>query len=259
MKQVALDLGVWQIHWYGVLVAAGFIAGLWTAVRRGSRAGLPAAAIQDIGLPLILGAMAGARLMHIATYWRECYAGEPWSALIAPRTGFVFYGGLIGASLSTLVYLRWKKMPLWKSADALAPSIALGSVFGRLGCLMTGCCYGRVCDLPWAVHFPSGHETHGAGVHPTQIYDSLLNLVLYAAAAWLFPRRKFDGQVFAFYLMGYSVLRTVVECFRGDYRPEDRIGFLTPAQLAGLFIGAIGVTLYVILRQCAARRAASKP
>lgn len=245
MQVVAFHIGSWAIHWYGILVALGFLAGLWTASRRGEQGGLSAEKILDLGPPLILGAMVGARLLHIVTYWRESYAQQPWTELFAVRTGFVFYGGLIGASLTTILYMRWKRLPLWKYADALAPSIALGSVFGRLGCLMTGCCYGRACALPWALHFPSGHQTDGAGVHPTQLYDSLLNLILYALTAWLYRRKKFDGQVFAVYLIGYAVLRTTVECFRGDYGPAEMVGLLTPAQVAGLFIGAVGVALWL--------------
>ena len=68
--------------------------------------------------------------------------------------GLVYYGGLIGATLAGFIYVHWKKLPMWKMADVLAPSIALGSVFGRIGCLLNGCCYGRACDLPWADHFP---------------------------------------------------------------------------------------------------------
>ncbi len=109
------------------------------------------------------------------------------------------------------IYLRWKKLPVWKIADILAPSIALGSVFGRAGCLLNGCCYGRPCDLPWAIQFPNGSaawdQQFHAGlvgatgpslpIHPTEIYDGLLNLILYVFLAWLFRRKKFDGQIFA--------------------------------------------------------------
>ena len=84
----------------------------------------------------------------------------------------------------------------------LAPSIALGSVFGRIGCLLNGCCYGRACDLPWAISFPPGNPLGSPTypVHPTEIYDALLNLGLYFFLAWLFRRKKFDGQIFATYL-----------------------------------------------------------
>jgi phosphatidylglycerol:prolipoprotein diacylglycerol transferase len=133
---------------------------------------------------------------------------------------------------------------LWKLADILAPSIALGHVFGRIGCLMTGCCYGRACALPWAIHFPLEHSTKGVGVHPTQIYDSLLSAGLYAGLAWLYRRKKFDGQVFATYLICYAVLRSFVEAFRGDYPTRYLGGIATPAHLVGAVILGAGVILY---------------
>jgi phosphatidylglycerol---prolipoprotein diacylglyceryl transferase len=117
--------------------------------------------------------------------------------------------------------------------------------------LLNGCCYGRPCDLPWAIRFPVGHATHPPGaaatpVHPTQIYDSLLNLGLYLGLAWLYRRKKFDGQVFATYLMGYAVTRSVVELFRGDYDQAHLHGGLTPAHLLGLGIFAAGVALFAV-------------
>jgi phosphatidylglycerol:prolipoprotein diacylglycerol transferase len=138
-------------------------------------------------------------------------------------------------------------LPLWKLADILAPSIALGYVFGRIGCLLNGCCYGRACDLPWAIHFPQGHETYPNGVHPTEIYDSLLNLGLYLGLAWLYRRKTFDGQVFAAYLMSYAVTRSIVEAFRGDYTPAHLHGGLTPAHLISIGIFAAGVVLFRLL------------
>jgi phosphatidylglycerol:prolipoprotein diacylglycerol transferase len=113
---------------------------------------------------------------------------------------------------------------------------------------MTGCCYGRACDLPWAIRFPEGHETHpldkpATPVHPTQIYESLLNLALYGALAWLFRRKKFDGQVFAIYLVSYAVLRSFVELFRGDYLVRYLGGIATPAQLVSIGIFLVGLFL----------------
>ena len=124
--------------------------------------------------------------------------GIRWKAhleiFMIQHSGLVFYGGLLGATLAGITYVRVRALPLWKVADILAPSVALGYVFGRIGCLFNGCCYGRMCDVPWAIRFPSEHETHGQPVHPTQIYDSLLNLGLYLALARLYRRKKFDGR-----------------------------------------------------------------
>ena len=160
------------------------------------------------------------------------------------RGGLVFYGGLIGASLATILYAWKRKMPLWKLADTLAPSISLGYFFGRLGCLMNGCCYGRATDLPWAIHFPVGHASCPNGVHPTELYESFLGLGLYAALAWWYRRKKFDGQIFAVYLMCYAVLRASVESFRGDYPVHYLGGWATPAQLVSFAIFSTGLLLY---------------
>lgn len=165
--------------------------------------------------------------------------------------GLVFYGGLIGAIISGILFIRLRKLPLWAMSDVLAPSIALGYVFGRIGCLMNGCCYGAACHLPWAIRYPAGHETHPVGgeaipVHPTQVYDSLLNLVLYAGLAWLYRRKKFDGQVFAVYLVGYAITRSTVELFRGDY-PQLYAGWITPAHIVSALILAAGAGLYLYL------------
>jgi phosphatidylglycerol---prolipoprotein diacylglyceryl transferase len=253
---IAFKLGSWPIHWYGVLVALGFIAGLWTASRRAPLTGLKPEQVADAGPWMILGAVFGARALYVGTYWKEKFAGGPWwEIFMVQHGGLVFYGGLIGASLAIIFYCRLRRVPLWKLADVFAPSIALGYVFGRLGCLMNGCCYGRECALPWAITYPRSHDTfpnaaeQATPVHPTQIYDSLLNLVLFLFLAWLYRRKKFDGQVFATYLICYAFTRSFVEYFRGDYGPAHLHGIFTPAQLISVGILAIGIALAVVLQR----------
>ena len=246
MHPIAFYFGALPIRWYGVMMALAFLAGLWTATRRARLANVHGEIIADVTMWLMLGSIVGARIVYVTTYWKQEFASQPFSEIfMVQHGGLVYYGGLIGATVAGLGYLTWKKLPVWKIADILAPSIALGSVFGRIGCLLNGCCYGRDCDLPWAIHFPADHETHGAGVHPTEIYDALLNLILYFALAWLFRRRKFDGQILALYFIGYAICRTTVEFFRGDY-PADHIhaGLFTPAQLVSAPILIVGLALF---------------
>jgi phosphatidylglycerol:prolipoprotein diacylglycerol transferase len=228
------------------MVALAFVLGLWTASRRSLREGISPEKILDIGPWLIVGAILGARTLYVIEFWKEYFSSQPiYEIFMVQHGGLVFYGGLIGASLACILYARLKKLPLWKLADILAPSIALGYVFGRIGCLMNGCCYGRACSLPWAIHFPPGHATFPNGVHPTQVYESLLNLSLYAGLAWLFRKKKFDGQVFSAYLIGYAMLRSFVEMFRGDYPEYQRFvgGFLTPAHLVSIVTLIAGLLL----------------
>ena len=258
MHPIAFQLGSLPVHWYGVLVALAFLAGLWTAGRRGMRAGIAPEKIIDLGPWLIIGTIIGARTLYVTSYWQEEFAGRPLTEIFMVwRGGLVFYGGLIGATLAGILYVRMKKLPLWKVADIIAPSIALGSFFGRLGCLMNGCCYGRICKLPWAIQFPNqsaawkgqyrlglvGEYVNSLPVHPTQIYESLLSLCLYATLAWLFRRKKFDGEVFGAYLVGYALLRSFVELFRGDYPQHYLDGWVTPGQLVSMVILVAGVAL----------------
>jgi phosphatidylglycerol:prolipoprotein diacylglycerol transferase len=248
VHKIAFQLGSFTIYWYGVLVAIGLLAGLWTASRRAPLSGIRSETILDLGPWLILGTIVGARGLYVLSYWRENFAGRSlWQVFNIRGGGIVFYGGLIGASLACILYVRFKKLPLWKIADVIAPSIALGHSFGRIGCLMNGCCFGRACEFPWAIHFPNDHETHGAGVHPTQIYEAVLNLGLYALLAWLYRRKKFDGQIFAVYLIFYAVLRAFVEMFRGDYTTYYLNGNITPAQMLSIPIFVAGVLLAWVL------------
>ena len=251
MHPIALNLGRFALHSYGIMLALGFMLGLWNASRRARRAGLPAEAVMDAGPWLILGIVAGARALYVATNWRKQFAeGSLLDIFAVWQGGLVFYGGLAGAVLTFVLYARARKFPLWKLADIFAPSIALGYVSGRIGCLLNGCCYGRACHLPWAIRFPEGNVAHAPAfpVHPTQLYESFLNLGLFAALAWFYPRRRFDGQVFAFYLIGYAVLRSFVECFRGDYHRDEYVaGCFTPGQVTSAFVLVAGLLLLWLL------------
>lgn len=252
MQPIAFQFGPITVHWFGVCIAAAFLAGMWTAARRAPRIGISGEVIADLVVPwLLIGGIVGARLMFVVTYWKDDFAGKPWwEIFMIQRGGLVFYGGLIGASLATVLFARLKKVSLWKLADVMAPSIALGSMFGRIGCLMNGCCYGRACDLPWAIRFPANNHLGSPTypVHPTQVYDGLLNLTLYLGLAWLFRnRRRFDGQIFAVFLMCYAVTRSTVEFFRGDYGDGHLHNGFTPAHLLSVAILVAGIVLYRVL------------
>lgn len=248
MHPVAFNIGSLTVHWYGIFVALGCLIGLWSASRRGLLDGIAPDVVYELGWWIMVGVVIGARAFYVMTFWETEFANAPWYHVLNIRQGgLVFYGGFVGAAAATLLHCRLKKRPLWRLADALAPSTALGSVFGRIGCLMTGCCYGKVCDLPWAVRFPVGHDTHGTAVHPTQIYDALLNLGVYVALELLFRRKRFDGQVFAAWLLIYPLTRSIAEIFRGDYPHRYIGGVLTPAHLVGIGILATGILLWKAL------------
>jgi phosphatidylglycerol:prolipoprotein diacylglycerol transferase len=244
VHKIAFEFGAFTVTWYGIFLACGFLAGIWTASRRALLQNIHPDVIMDLGPWLLVGAIAGARALYVVTYWKESFAAEPLKEIfMVQHGGLVYYGGLIGASLACILFAVVKKLPLWRLADVLAPSVALGYFFGRWGCLMNGCCYGRPTTLPWGIQFPKGEPSYPNFVHPTQIYDSLLNLALYGFLAWLYRRKKFDGQVFAIYLICYALLRSFVELFRGDYTPTHYWGGSTPAQLVSVGIVLAGALL----------------
>lgn len=258
MHKVAFQAAGLTVHWYGVFVAAGFLTALWTAARRAPLAGLPPEKILDLGPWLMVGAIVGARALYVISYWEEHFAGGPLREIfMVQHGGLVFYGGLIGASLATIIFARIKKVSLWLLADVLAPSIALGHGIGRFGCLMNGCCYGRPTGLPWGICFPPAHQTGGVPVHPTQVYEALLNFAIYFFLAWRFRARKFRGEIFALYLILYAVMRACVEVFRGDYEVHYLGGIATPGQLLSAAILAMGLVLFRYFAQVS--RAAPRP
>jgi phosphatidylglycerol---prolipoprotein diacylglyceryl transferase len=266
---IAFQFGPLTIHWYGVMMALAFLAGLWTATRRARQDNIPGEKIADLVFWIMVAGLIGARTVYVTTYWSE-FAHQPLTEIfMIQHGGLVYYGCVIGGAMAYLIFVRWKKLPGWKLADILVPSLALGNAIGRIGCLLNGCCYGRVCQLPWAIRFPNqsaawqqhfqaglvGKGDPSLPVHPTEIYDALLNFVLYLCLAWLFRRKKFDGQVFATYLIGYALFRSLAELFRGDY-PSDHIhNGLTSAQLVSIPIFLAGLALFIFLpRRLGAKR-----
>ncbi len=248
MYEVALRLGGLTIYWYGVLATLGFFVGIWLASRRALLVKVAGEQVVDLGTWLVLGAIVGARAFYVIYFYPE-FAGRGmfWEVFKIWHGGMVFHGGLVGAVAAAFFHLRHRRLPFWRMADIMAPSIALGHSFGRIGCLLKGCCYGKPAGHWWAIHFPEGHVSHGIGVHPTQIYETVLNLGLYLALAWWFRRRHHEGQIFAAYLAGYAVLRAVVELFRGDL--ETAYGsLLTPGMMISAIILPIGLFLLWRLR-----------
>jgi len=241
-----IHIGPLDIRTYGVLVAIGFLVGLWVAARRAPSEGIKPEHVMDLGVWLVLSGMLGGKLFHIIFFWNEFIAGWRADGVRSLREGFVFYGGFIAATLTVAGYARLKRLPLAKLADVLAPSVALGHAFGRLGCFFNGCCYGKACALPWAVVFPPPHVMAGIPVHPTELYEAFGNLVIFAGLTMVYRHKRFNGQIWWLYVLSYGVLRFFVEFFRGDYETYY-FGVLT---IAHFFAGAMIVLALIGLRLC---------
>jgi phosphatidylglycerol:prolipoprotein diacylglycerol transferase len=147
------------IRGYGLMVLIGAVAGVALAKYRARQLGLDQDLILSLALWLFIGGVIGARLFYVVEYWQERIRGDTWlqtlgRALDFPEGGLVIYGGLFGAAAAAAIFLRRERLPVLATADLIAPSLAIGLAFGRIGCLMNGCCYGGLSTLPWAVTFP---------------------------------------------------------------------------------------------------------
>ena len=183
----------------------------------------------------------------------DCFA---WAKFWAG--GLTYYGGLIGATVTAIFLLKRDRFPFWKAADMSGFAIPIGLAFGRVGCLLAGCCFGSASHLPWAISFPGGSAASQAQakahelaserlvslpVHPTQIYESLGSLALAAICLFVVhPRKRYDGQVFVVFLTGYAVLRFALEFLRRDER-GGLIGMST-SQLIGLGLVAAAAAIH---------------
>ncbi len=262
------------LHTYGAMLALAFVASIWLAQKEAERQGQDPQRVGDLSFWILVSSLVGARVMFILVNLGDYFGAN---ALVETRFGriprlfalweggMVFYGGFIAAALAAAYYLRRARMPFLPWSDTLIPSVAFGQFLGRIGCFAAGCCWGRECEpaLPWAARFPpeslafqsmaaranparfiAPDHLHTLPIHPVQLYESLGNLLLFAfLALWLRPRKRFNGQVMATWLMLYAVLRTVVETFRGDVERGVWMGLGT-GQWTSIAIFATGIAVW---------------
>jgi phosphatidylglycerol:prolipoprotein diacylglycerol transferase len=242
-----------SIHTYGVFIALGFLAGIWVACREARRQGDDPEAVLDLAFYVIAAAIIGSRPLYVAINW-DLFRGQPLDIFKIWRGGLAFYGGLLAAIPTVLLYLRRHGLRPWVMADSLAPALALGQSFGRLGCFFAGCCYGKLAG-PWpSVVFrnPESLAPQGIPLHPTQLYDSALMLAIFAVLMVSRRWRSFEGQTFWSYLLLFTPERILLEELRADTHKTLLGGTFSLTQLisATLFV----VAALMLVRGLTARR-----
>jgi len=214
-------VGPFTLPTYGVLLAIAFMAGLFVVGRQAKRAGLDANRITDLAVYVLIAGLLGAKVLLVIVEW-SYYSTHPGDFFSILQSGGVFYGGLLGGFAVAWWYVVRHHLDGWRTADVLAPGVAIGQAIGRLGCLAAGCCHGRSAHVPWAITFRDIYAARTVGtpidvpLHPTQIYESLATVVVFALLIWLSGRKRFDGQIVLAYVVLYSVARFSIEFFRGD-------------------------------------------
>ena len=248
MYPILIEFGFFKIFTYGLLVATGFLVAILLASSRAEKEGLDSQKVLDLCFYVMVSALLGARLLYVIVEYRY-FLASPLEIFKFWKGGLVFYGGLILGVLISLWYLKRNQMPMWKTADLLAPSIALGQLIGRWGCFFAGCCYGKKTDVAWGITFtdPRSLAPLEISLHPTQVYLSLNAVFIFIFLMWLSKRKVFDGQILWSYGILYSIGRFLIEYFRGDDRgfPVEQV--LSTSQFVGVFVFSFSAFMLLTL------------
>jgi phosphatidylglycerol:prolipoprotein diacylglycerol transferase len=251
MHPVLIKLGPLAIHTYGFLIAVGFLTGLLLAMHQAKREGISSNTIIDLGFYILLSAIIGSRLFFVFLNFGH-YVQNPADIFKIWEGGLVFYGGVLLALPTAIWYVKKHNLNVWITADIFAPSLAIGHVFGRLGCLAAGCCYGKTAQsLPWGIMFTDTDCLAPTNVflHPTQLYESAGEFLNFLILLSLRRHKSFNGQLFMTYLLLYSVMRFIVEFFRGDVARGFIGPYLSISQVISIVLFAVAVTGFIILRR----------
>lgn len=241
---------------YGLLVAIAYLSALALSARLARRAKLDPETILNLGIYCAMAGILGAKLLMIAVDLPE-YARDPrlLFSLSTLQAAGIFYGGLLLALITAFFYMRSKHLPMLATADVLAPGIALGHSIGRLGCFAAGCCWGAAAHLPWAVTFtrPEAHDLVGVPLgiplHPTQLYESLGELIIFFILYRRFAKPHPPGAVIGLYLVLYSTLRFFCDFLRDPQQANPFGGPFNNAQWISLGLIALVAALWLRSRR----------
>jgi phosphatidylglycerol:prolipoprotein diacylglycerol transferase len=237
--------GSLPLHSYGVMAMLGFLAAVLLARWRAARSAISPDLVTDVAVWGLLAGIVGSRLAYLIRYPDEFNGLADFFKIW--QGGLVFFGGLIAAVATILGYLCWKKQRILPVLDVLAPALALGHAFGRVGCVLHGCCYGVVLKNQQAWYgltYPDGSPPcsvapAGTRFLPIQLIESANLLAVFVILTLFFKRRKAAGQVTALYLVLYALARFVDEFWRGDAKDPSALSTAQWISVALFFAGLL--------------------
>lgn len=234
---IAFQIGPFAVHWYGILIGMGVFIGFLLVLREGNRQGINPDLFYDLIIFGVPAGIIGARLYYVIFEW-DVFIANPIRALYIWEGGLAIHGALIAAVIVGVLVSKRYKVNFWQVADIAGPSLILAQAIGRWGNFVNQEAYGYETNLPWAMYID------GAYRHPTFLYESIWNLLVFGFLLWL-RRKKFirTGEIFLSYLTLYSVGRFFIEGFRTD---SLMLGSIRVAQLLSvtLIAGCITFALY---------------
>ena len=255
---IIFEIGPLSIRWYGVLIASAVLIGVSLSQYLASRRQIDPELIGDLAIWLVIGAIPCARLYYVAFEW-ESYANDPGSIIAIWKGGIAIHGAILGGLIAALLFAKVKQIPFWLLADVVAPSLILGQAIGRWGNFFNSEAFGRPTDAPWKLYIPPerrpfGYESYDY-FHPTFLYESLWNLMVFILLITLFfrglkgkPPLK-PGTIFLVYLGAYSSGRIWIEGLRMDSLMLGPLRIAQLVSLSGIVLGLFGlIWLYGLKR-----------
>lgn len=243
MKNELIKIGSFTIYGYGLMIAIGVIMAYFVAEKRAESAGVKKESAFSLVMWCIVGGILGAKLLYIITEIKNIV--ENPKILLDIRNGFVVYGGIIGGTFAGFLFAKHSKQLFMNIFDLAMPSVALGQAFGRIGCFLAGCCYGRETQSAFHIVFhDSRFAPNNVPLIPTQLISSALDFLNFFALIFLAKRVKARGQVAALYFMFYSAGRFALEYLRND--PRGAVGIFSTSQFIAIFLEIFGIILFLV-------------
>lgn len=241
MRKVLFQIGSFSVYSYGFMIAIGIILAGVMFMKRADKEKYNDDSLFNALFLTVLFGMLGGKILYILVNIKSVI-DDP-SILLNYGEGFVVYGGILAGVIALAFYSKKKKWNVLETFDLAAPSVALGQAFGRIGCFLAGCCYGKETNLWIGVKFPTNSlAPSGVYLHPTQLYSSAFDFALVIVLILFARSNKKKGRVFSVYLILYSIGRFLVEFLRNDER--GAIGILSTSQFIAIFTLILGIIIF---------------
>ena len=242
MKSELFRIGPFVGHSYGLMIGLGVIAAYMMGEYRARKKGLDADIIFPLAIWCVVGGILGAKVLYYITILPEIIRNP--ALLLDVSNGFVVYGGIIFGIFSGFLFTKKHHIDFWRYFDLVMPSIALAQGFGRIGCFLAGCCYGKETESWFHVVFhDSPLAPNGVALIPTQLISAALNFLHFGILVWFARRNRPAGQVAGLYLVCYSIGRFFLEYLRGDME-RGNVGVFSTSQFISLFLVVVGIGIF---------------
>ncbi|HHN74535.1 MAG TPA: hypothetical protein ENK10_04830 [Acidobacteria bacterium] len=251
MHPILFQIGPLVVGSYGAAVVFAAFVGWLLLPRYARRAGIDPSHARDLMVQVFVAGTIGCRLANILLRLDEVIANPRLGLWLLQQAG-VWYGAVLGGLGVGLVLVRRYRLPLWRTFDAAAIPVVVGGGLGRLACLLSGCCFGTACSMPWALTYTNAvaHKIHAdlpwTPVHPTPLYEMAAALAIALFLEFYGRRPRLPGTIGLLWLMLYGTARAGIEFFRGDLVRGTVLGVMSTSQALGLLTAAVaaGVLLY---------------